>query len=71
MPFIDYYLLPMEKLAEELRAEMSKIFFNDTYDEFHLTYMAEDLQFLRTRKRVATDLLAQKYFAKRPFVKGT
>lgn len=70
MPYIDFYLQPMERIERELRVELPKLFYPETTDEFILTYMSEDLEFLRRRRKAAKQILRkQKTFPKRPFVK--
>jgi hexosaminidase len=69
LPFVDLYLAPMERLVEDLRTSMAEIYHTETIDEFILTYISDDLELLRRRKRAARSMLEQKTFLKRPFVK--
>lgn len=66
---MDNYLIPLERLEKELRAEMSKIFFEDAIDEFVLAYMSDDLERLRARKKAGSEIQQKRTFEKRPFVK--
>uniref|UniRef100_A0A0N5A9J8 beta-N-acetylhexosaminidase n=1 Tax=Syphacia muris TaxID=451379 RepID=A0A0N5A9J8_9BILA len=66
--FIEFYLITLEKLETDLRDELGKIYFNDTVDEFILTYMEEDLNTLRQRYKAAMDMIKQRHFPKRPFI---
>lgn len=62
--------MPLEKLENDLREEMSKVYFPEAIDEFVLTYMSGDLQFLRKRKKAANAILnKRKFFEKRPYIK--
>ncbi|KAI1732527.1 glycosyl hydrolase family 20, catalytic domain-containing protein [Ditylenchus destructor] len=70
IPLLDSYLMPLEKLENDLREEMSKVYFPEAIDEFVLTYMSSDLQFLRKRKNAANAILnKRKFFEKRPYIK--
>jgi len=69
MPFIDYYLVPLEKLEKDLRRELSKIYFEDMVDEFIFTYLGQDLSLLRDSYKTAQSMLKLKTFPRRPFVK--
>lgn len=59
----------MERIEADLRTAMAQIYFEETIDEFILTYMSEDLELLRHRKKVGEKILARRTFEKRPFVK--
>ncbi|KHN80270.1 Hexosaminidase D [Toxocara canis] len=66
--FIEFYLTPMQRLRDELRIEMNKVFFNDTVNEFIETYVEKDVKLLEERRRLGTQIFEQRHFAKRPFV---
>ncbi|KAH7731871.1 hexosaminidase [Aphelenchoides avenae] len=69
LPFVDVYLQPLERIEADLRTAMAPIYFEETIDEFILTYMSEDLELLRHRKKVGEKILVRRTFEKRPFVK--
>ena len=69
MPYIDYYLRPLERIERDLREEMLKHFYPEAVEEFILAYMSRDLELLRSRKMAAKTLLKQQTFPRRPFVK--
>jgi len=69
MPYIDYYLRPLERIERDLREEMLKHFYPEAVDEFILAYMSRDLELLRSRKMAAKTLFKQQTFPRRPFVK--
>lgn len=66
---MDVYLQPLERIETDLRKAMSEIYFDETIDEFVLTYMSDDLELLRRRKKAGEQILARRTFEKRPFVK--
>jgi hypothetical protein len=69
LPYIDFYLQPMERIERELRIEMPKYFRAETADEFIFTYMSQDLEFLRRRKAASEAIMSSDgTFPKRPFI---
>uniref|UniRef100_A0AC34PUU6 Beta-N-acetylhexosaminidase n=1 Tax=Panagrolaimus sp. JU765 TaxID=591449 RepID=A0AC34PUU6_9BILA len=67
--FLDYHANYLERIERELRTELNKIYFEDTVDEFILTYLSDDLELLRGRKAAIQKVLTAQTFPKRPFVK--
>lgn len=49
--------------------ELPKYYYPEVVDEFILTYMNRDLEFLRGRKLAAKKIMQKKTFPKRPFIK--
>ncbi|VDD90703.1 unnamed protein product [Enterobius vermicularis] len=68
--FLEFHLVPLEKLEADLRDELSKIYFNETVDEFMLTYVEDSLSMLKERYKAGLELSKQHYFPKRPFIKS-
>ena len=69
IPYIEFYLQPIERIERELRMELPRYFYPEVVDEFILTYMNRDLELLRGRKLAAKKIMQQKSFPKRPFIK--
>uniref|UniRef100_A0AC34GPF5 Sialyltransferase n=1 Tax=Panagrolaimus sp. ES5 TaxID=591445 RepID=A0AC34GPF5_9BILA len=67
--FIDYNLNPLERIEKDLRLEMSKIYFNETIDEFIFTYLSDELELLRKRKAAMSAILSAPSYQKRPYIK--
>jgi hypothetical protein len=59
----------LERIEKDLRLEMSKIYFNETVDEFLLTYLSDELEFLRKRKAAMSSILSAISYQKRPYIK--
>lgn len=59
----------MERIERELRTELNKIYFEDTVDEFIYTYLSDDLELLRARKKAMTEIMSKQTYQKRPFIK--
>ncbi|GMT21144.1 hypothetical protein PFISCL1PPCAC_12441, partial [Pristionchus fissidentatus] len=69
LPFLEYHSMPMERLYEDLRREMSKMFFDDAVAEFLETYLDDDMEWLRRKTKAGKAILARKAFPRRPYVK--
>uniref|UniRef100_A0A914YCC7 Maturase K n=1 Tax=Panagrolaimus superbus TaxID=310955 RepID=A0A914YCC7_9BILA len=67
--FIDSNLNPLERIEKALRFEMSKIYFNETIEEFIFTYLSDELELLRRRKSAMSSILSASAFQKRPYIK--
>uniref|UniRef100_A0A914Z7Z7 Uncharacterized protein n=1 Tax=Panagrolaimus superbus TaxID=310955 RepID=A0A914Z7Z7_9BILA len=67
--FIDSNLNPLERIEKALRFEMSKIYFNETIEEFIFTYLSDELELLRRRKSAMSSILSAPAFQKRPYIK--
>lgn len=64
---INMYYNDLSNIARNLRAELSKIFYKDTVDEFLYTYMNEDLDLLTELKQNALRIGNIRTFPARPF----
>ncbi|CAO4369451.1 unnamed protein product [Caenorhabditis nigoni] len=67
---IEMHAVPLERIAEDLRFEMDKIFYKDTIDEFLFTYLGEDLEWLNKKRETIKKVSNAKAFPKRPFVES-
>lgn len=67
---IEMHATPLERIAEDLRFEMEKIFFKDMIDEFLFTYLGEDLEWLSQKRATIKKISTSKVFPKRPFVES-
>ncbi|PIC42660.1 hypothetical protein B9Z55_009665 [Caenorhabditis nigoni] len=67
---IEMHAVPLERIAEDLRFEMDKIFYKDTIDEFLFTYLGEDLEWLNKKRETIKKVSDAKAFPKRPFVES-
>ena len=61
--------MPLERIEHDLRREMSKIYFNETIDEFIFTYLSDELELLRKRKAAMASILSTQTYQKRPYIK--
>lgn len=68
---INSYYTQLNDLKNDLIIEMSKLFYDDTANEFIQTYIDPDLDFLQNFYKAGNKLLLKKYFSKRPFVNTT
>uniref|UniRef100_A0A7E4VXG6 beta-N-acetylhexosaminidase n=1 Tax=Panagrellus redivivus TaxID=6233 RepID=A0A7E4VXG6_PANRE len=67
--FVEYHLNPFERLETSLRQELAVIYFEDTVDEFILTYVSAELELLRKSAATIERIRQVGKFARRPFVK--
>ena len=70
LPFLDYNLIPLERIEKDLRLEMAKIYSNETVDEYILTYMSDDLRLLRSKYDSVVGIVQAKklVYPRRPFI---
>ncbi|CAI5446235.1 unnamed protein product [Caenorhabditis angaria] len=66
-PMIEMYGVPLEQIEKDLRFEMSKIFYQDTIDEFIFTYIGEDLDWIRRKRKTMQRISELRNFPIRPF----
>ncbi|PIO53511.1 hypothetical protein TELCIR_25153 [Teladorsagia circumcincta] len=67
-PLLEYHARPILRLEKDLRNELSRIYFQETVDEFIFTYMAEDIEWVQRKIDSAQRISKLNHFPKRPFV---
>uniref|UniRef100_A0A0K0DBZ9 beta-N-acetylhexosaminidase n=1 Tax=Angiostrongylus cantonensis TaxID=6313 RepID=A0A0K0DBZ9_ANGCA len=68
-PLLEYHAKPILRLEKDLRIELSRIYYQETVDEFILTYMTDDIEWVRRKLNAAQRILKTEHFPKRPFVR--
>lgn len=67
-PLLEYHAKPILRLEKDLRHELSRIYYQETVDEFMFTYMAEDIAWVQRKIDSADRISKLSHFPKRPFV---
>jgi hypothetical protein len=68
LPNLDYHLNGLKFVVEEFQKEASKIYFQETIDEYLLVYMSDIVETLTRKRKLATKLKSTRVFPKRPFI---
>ncbi|VDL65804.1 unnamed protein product [Nippostrongylus brasiliensis] len=68
VPLLEYHAKPILRLEKDLRNELSRIYYQETVDEFIFTYMSEDIEWVQRKLESAQRISKLTHFPKRPFV---
>ncbi|KJH50131.1 hypothetical protein DICVIV_03768 [Dictyocaulus viviparus] len=67
-PLLEYYARPILRLEKDLRIELSRIYYQETVDEFIFTYMKDDIEWVQQKLGAIERILKLNHFPRRPFI---